>query len=160
MRSGLDIGCGQSIVQLPDTKFLRLDIQEAAKPDVYANATLLPFRNGTFDVIHSSHVLEHFPRGVWRFVLAEWLRVLKHDGEAWFNLPNIMWAAERMAKDKVIDEHVLNVLYGGQDNDYDFHYNGLTPEIMAMELEKHGLKLIHFTTEVYNMFLGAKRPDA
>lgn len=159
MRLGLDIGCGNSIVQLPNTSFIRLDIAPEANPNIISNATLLPFADCTFDVVHSSHVLEHFPRAVWKSVLWEWLRVLKRDGEVWFNLPNITWAAEQIVLHKRIDEHVLNVLYGGQDNDYDFHYVGLTPEIMQLTLRNFGFEFIHLKTEVYNMFIGAKRPE-
>lgn len=160
-RLGLDVGCGSSIVQLPNTRFIRLDIQKEVSPHVISNATLLPFRSHSFDVVHSSHVLEHFPRAVWRHVLAEWIRLVKEpDGEIWFNLPNITWAAEQIVLHKRIDAHVLNVLYGGQDNDYDFHYHGLTPEIMQLALRDHGFEFIHFRTEVYNMFIGARRPSA
>lgn len=157
MKLGIDIGCGGNKILRNDTHFLRLDIQLGCLPDICANATELPFRSGTFDVVHSSHCLEHFPKKVWKFVLAEWIRILKPKAEIWFNLPNIMWAAERMYRDKIIDEHVLNVLYGGQDNEWDFHYHGLTPELMDMELRFHGFKLTHFTTQSYNMFLGAER---
>lgn len=157
MKLGIDIGCGGNIISRHDTTFIRLDIQMEVLPHVCADATKLPFAGDTFDVLHSSHCLEHFPRKIWRLVLAEWIRVLKSKSEIWFNLPNIMWAAERMVNDKIIDNNVLNVLYGGQDNEWDFHYTGLTPEIMEMELRVHGFKLIHYTTLAYNMFLGAER---
>lgn len=157
MKLGIDIGCGGNIISRADTRFFRLDIQPKCRPDICGNATELPFANAIFDIVHSSHCLEHFPRNIWRFVLAEWIRVLKPVAEIWFNLPNILWAAERMVNDKIIDGNVLNVLYGGQDNEYDFHYNGLTPEIMEKELSLHGFRLIHFTTQMYNMFLGAER---
>jgi ubiquinone/menaquinone biosynthesis C-methylase UbiE len=159
LKLGVDIGSATNYVTYPDCKMLRLDIRPEVKPDILADATNLNFiPAGTFDIVHSSHVLEHFPRGAWKGVLAGWIRLLNQEGEIWFNLPNIMWAAERMAIDKVIDEHVLNVLYGGQDNEFDYHYNGLTPEIMEIELKKHRFELIHFTKVSYNMFLGAKRP--
>lgn len=60
----------------------------------------LPFRDATFDLIHASHVLEHFPWYQSAFVLTEWWRVLKPGGslEVWvpdaFKICNVLLEAE------------------------------------------------------------------
>jgi predicted SAM-dependent methyltransferase len=155
MKLALDIGSGGNLVEMPNTNFIKLDIRPETNPDLISNATLLPFGNGSFDVVHSSHVLEHFPRRQWKWVLNEWARVVRIGGEIWLKLPNILWACERIVRDGIIDQYCLDVLYGGQENEYDFHYNGLTPNTVRLALEERGFKLIHFSEQSYNMILGA-----
>lgn len=157
MRLGIDIGCGTYRVSMPDTKFLYVDVDTAVKPDVVCHAMLLPFRYKTFDIVHSSHVLEHFPYRLWKAVLLEWLRMVKQDGQIWFRLPNILWAVNRIYEDKVIDQHVLNVLWGGQDGEFNFHYNGLTPQTMQLALSDFGFEIFHYEEFNYNMTIGARR---
>ena len=157
MGIGIDIGAGGNKLAHPQHQILAYDIRLDSGPDVCGDATILPFKSGAFDIIHSSHVLEHFPRRLWKAVFAEWCRVLKVGGEMWLNLPNIMWAVERLVVDKVFDEHTLDVLYGGQDHEFDYHYNGLTPERMAVEFEKNRLEVIHFQLQSYNMHFGCRK---
>jgi hypothetical protein len=45
-------------------------------------------------------------------------------------LPNIEWAADRI-KEGVIDDNVLNVLYGAQTYGENFHQFGFTPETLS-----------------------------
>lgn len=152
----IDIGCGPTHVDFDGNKALRVDIREEVNPDYRCDVRELPFGNGTFDVVFSSHVLEHFPRGEWEDVLREWVRLVSPTGQLRLVLPNIMWAAQRMVVDKVIDNDVLNVLYGGQSNPYDFHYNGLTPERVADALSKLDFVVVEVKHQFYNMEITAK----
>ena len=47
---------------------------------------LLPFKDGTFDFLYASHVLEHFSNPI--AVLKEWLRVVKVGGYVYFAVPD------------------------------------------------------------------------
>jgi SAM-dependent methyltransferase len=47
---------------------------------------LLPFKDGEFDFLYASHVLEHFPVSI--TVLKEWLRVVKVGGYVYFSVPD------------------------------------------------------------------------
>lgn len=155
--SVLDIGCGPIYREFPECdKPVRVDINEAWNPDYRCDVRQLPFGMNSFDIVFSSHVLEHFPRAEWEGVLTEWVRVLKPYGELRLVLPNIEWAAERVVRGE-IDDNVLNVLYGAQSNKWDFHYNGLTPKRLEVALAKLGLTDFKCENDAgYNMIISAR----
>lgn len=150
----LDIGCGELVRQelADEGELVRVDIREEANPDYRCDIRQLPFGDGEFDVVFSSHVLEHLPRNEFKSTLEEWIRVLKPGGELRFILPNIKWAAERVLKDEITAD-VLNVLYGAQSNPFDFHYNGLTPERVERQLRLAGVTVKTIEHIHYNMLI-------
>ena len=153
----LDIGSGP-IVQTELAKegdLVRVDLRDECNPDYRCDVRQLPFDNKSFDVVFSSHVLEHFDRHEFNDVLTEWLRVLKEDGELRLVLPNIKWAAAKVMNDD-IDNDVLNVLYGGQSNPYDYHMNGFTPLRLKQILCDKGLEVKEQAENWYNMIFVAK----
>ncbi len=78
----LDIGPGGS--RLPG--FETLDVVGARHVDYLVDASgPLPFADGTFTLIHASHVLEHIPWQRTRAVVEEWARCLAPGGtlEIW-----------------------------------------------------------------------------
>ena len=153
----IDIGCGpiNRSEEFPEYEVVRTDIREECNPDYRCDVRDLPFGNQSFDRVFSSHVLEHFPRGEWLDVLKEWVRLVKPDGDLLLYLPNIEWAI-RNYDDVSKRNDVYNVLYGAQTNPFDFHYNGLTPDILTEELKKLGFKTINIdTSQYYNMIIQA-----
>jgi SAM-dependent methyltransferase len=95
----LDLACGTGAMvrrlaaRLPDAVLFGTDLSHpqlrAARlrspwlPLVQSDATALPFRNGAFDVVHWSWLLEHVPRERAVDILREVRRVLAPDGVAW-----------------------------------------------------------------------------
>jgi SAM-dependent methyltransferase len=159
-RKALDVGCGpvNRSSQFPDFDLVRVDIREECDADYRCDVRTLPFASAEFDLVFSSHVLEHFPRAEWEGVLDEWIRVLKTDGELVLCLPNIKWAVDVLSgAESGAENDVLNVFYGAQSNPYDFHYNGLWPERMKKVLEARGFKKIDFNFQGYNMIINARR---
>ena len=160
LKKAIDIGCGpiDRSQEPPFTGYhlTRADIRENCNPDYRCDVRELPFADKSFDRVFSSHVLEHFNRSEWESVLSEWIRLIKPDGDLLLYLPNIEWAAKRIVNDRTIDGDVLNVLYGAQTNPYDFHYNGLTPDIMKYHLEKFGMEIVSVDHVGYNMIINAK----
>ena len=153
----LDIGCGPIYREDDECEVVRLDIREEVNPDYRCDVRQIPFDNESADVVFSSHVLEHFGRREHEELLTEWLRVLKPGGEIRLILPSIKWAAKQIM-DGVVDGHVLNVLYGAQDNPYDYHYNGFTPESVTVLLEKHKCKVEKVEEDdFYNMYIVARK---
>jgi predicted SAM-dependent methyltransferase len=73
----LEIGCGEPKVY---EHSLGLDIRKTTKTDIIADARRLPFEDGVFDLIFSSHSIEHISHRETRSTLAEWIRVLRPDG--------------------------------------------------------------------------------
>lgn len=153
----IDIGSGETRRDFNGIKPIRVDIREECEPDYRCDVRNLPFADNSFDIVFSSHVLEHFDRATWKSVLTEWTRLVAKDGKLILILPNIMWAAQRMVNDKVIDNDVLNVLYGAQSNPFDYHYNGLTPERVKEALTELGFEIKEVKCEYYNMVIEAVR---
>ena len=78
----LEIGPGEKRIQ----GFETLNVVGGLNVDyVYDASRKLPFRDGTFDVVYASHILEHIPWYMTKSVLAEWVRILKPSGalEIW-----------------------------------------------------------------------------
>lgn len=101
------------------------------------------FEDGTFDQVYASHVLEHFSyNGDLEVVLKEWFRVLKPGGTLFVSVPDLHLLC-RMFLDR---EHlttaerffVMNMMFGGQLDEYDFHYTGLDDVLLAMFLMRAG----------------------
>ncbi len=82
---GLNLGAGGSRLH---PRLLRLDIDPATFPDVFASALELPFGEGSFDVVISQEVLEHLP-DPWA-ALAEVRRTLKPGGLLYLQVPFVI----------------------------------------------------------------------
>ncbi len=150
----LDLGCGEIATIFKDGTPVRCDLRDQVKPDYRCDIRALPFASESFDVVYSSHVLEHFPRAAVPHVLDEWLRVLRPKGELRLVVPDITWAAKRLvgAVREPPDADVLNVLYGAQDDPSNFHAIGFTPASLRELLESKGLKVTTMKNgEKYNL---------
>jgi predicted SAM-dependent methyltransferase len=158
----IDLGSGhpEESYKTDEGEVLRVDIREDAKPDYRCDLRVLPFGSGEFDIVYSSHTLEHFDRKDIPAVLDEWVRLLKPDGELRLLLPNIKWAAQHIMNDE-IDIDVMNVLYGAQTYDENFHRCGFTPQIIEQLLAERGFKKFVWDHNNYHMFCRAwKIPPA
>jgi predicted SAM-dependent methyltransferase len=153
----LDIGCGPNKYKTDEGEVVGADLRELPGVDYRCDISRLPFATGSYDIVHSSHVLEHFGRNEWEATLDEWIRVLAPKGEFRFCVPNIAWAAKQINKG-IVDFDVLNVLYGQQEYGLNFHKVGFTPEIVKSAFEKRG-----FVTEIqlqgYNIVCRAVRKE-
>jgi predicted SAM-dependent methyltransferase len=152
----VDLGCGPltDSYQTDEGKVLRVDIREDVHPDYRCDLRKTPFANHEFDIVFSSHTLEHFARTEVPEVLDEWTRIMKPDGELRFVLPNIKWAAKHIMNDE-IDKDVLNVLYGAQTYDENFHKMGFTPQIVEQLLVERGFTKFVWDHHNYHMSLRA-----
>ena len=81
----LHIGCGDVILPKP---FENLDTRKMDGVDHVCEADKLSFEDGTFDLVYSSHVLEHFKRNETQSILNEWVRVLKPGGIVRISVPS------------------------------------------------------------------------
>jgi len=157
----VDLGAGPNPLQTDEGKVLTVDIRDECKPDYRCDLRFLPFANEEFDIVFSSHTLEHFSRAEMPQVLNEWVRILKPEGEFRMVVPNVGWAAQQIASGKMFDpqlnEHILNVLYGSQEYKENFHKVAFTPEVVEKLLKERGFKRIEITLDFYNIFCRAWR---
>lgn len=134
-----DIGSGPiTPYMLEEGKTVSFDIREDVKPDVVCDVRRLPVDDETFDIVFSSHTLEHFPWTDVDKVLKEWSRVLKVGGELRLVLPNLRWSARRVMEDSMIPEDFW-VLYGEQDYAKNMHATGFTPKVLTALVESLGI---------------------
>lgn len=157
----VDLGCGPNKYRTAEGRVIGVDIRDLDGVDYRCDLRKLPFATGSFDIVYSSHTLEHFPRSESSAVLAEWVRILKLDGELRLVLPNLKWAAARILKDNT-DWDTMNVLYGSQEYAENFHQNGFTDAIIRAELQRLGFHNISITEQGLSLVVQAtrKKPKA
>jgi predicted SAM-dependent methyltransferase len=113
-----------------------LNVQAGPAVDYVGDCTdLSRFEDGSVDEIYISHVLEHLgyieklPEA-----LAEMRRVLKPGGRAMISVPDFEVVCRLFldprygAQDRL---HIMRMAFGGQMDPHDFHYVGLTFEILG-----------------------------
>lgn len=134
-----DIGSGpMTPYMLDEGKTVSFDIREDVRPDVVCDVRHLPVPDQTFDIVYSSHVLEHFSWTSVDKVLKEWSRVLKVGGELRLAVPNLRHVGKRIMDDMMVPTDMW-VLYGEQDYPKNFHAMGFTPNILRSLVESLGI---------------------
>lgn len=137
----LDLGCGTEKRVFKEGVPLRVDLRDEAQPDYRCDLRSLPFKDEFADIVHSSHALEHFNRKEIPDVLDEWMRVLKVKGELRLEVPNLEYSAKEIVKHGGLSKIGMDVLYGEQHYDLDFHKSGFTKALLKHVLESKGLKV-------------------
>jgi len=106
-------------------------------------ADLSRFDDKTFGEIYASHVLEHLEYEAVNKALKEWHRVLMKDGNLYVSVPDLdvlCWLF--IDKTLPVKERikVLQMMFGGHKDEYDYHYIGFDFEILARLLTTAGFK--------------------
>ncbi len=94
---------------------------------------LSQFSDNTFDLIYGSHVLEHIPQFQMVQTLAGMQRILTPQGRLLISVPDLETLCKLFINpelDKAARFHVMRMMFGGQTDQFDFHYIGLTAEIL------------------------------
>jgi len=119
-------------------------------------ADLSRFADGEFKKIYASHVLEHF--GYLNDLipaLTEWGRVLAPDGEMFISVPDLDVLCRLFLDKKNLslgERYVMTrMMFGGQNNEYDYHYAGLNIELLNHYAKMSGLKIKH-RVKKFNIF--------
>lgn len=145
--SVLDIGCSagnpaaESILEfIEDKRITRLDIDPAVAPEVLHDITLpLPEDlQGKFDIVVAAHVLEHIRRADVTQVLRNIVTAVREMGEVWILVPSLEWASDqiRVGRD---NEVVQRVVFGNQDDPYQFNHCGFTLNALRTHAEVCGM---------------------
>jgi len=160
MRKFLHVGCGTKKKQNTTREFagsdwqeVRLDIDEAVKPDFVGTMTdMSVIEDESCDAIFSSHNIEHlYPHDV-PVALSEFLRVLKPSGYAVITCPDLQSVCELVAQDRLTDPAYnspagpiapIDILYGfrssmAKGNLYMAHRCGFTQKVLMSTLKDAG----------------------
>ncbi|HTR00966.1 MAG TPA: methyltransferase domain-containing protein [Candidatus Acidoferrum sp.] len=160
MNTLLHVGCGNARIQHTTAGFndgtwreLRVDINPAVKPDVLGSMLdMSSVADASVNAVYSSHSIEHlYPHEVPQ-ALAEFLRVLKHDGFAVFTCPDLQSICQLVAEDKLLEPAYevpagkitpLDMLYGFRrdlalGNVWMAHHSGFTRSSLTAILKENG----------------------
>lgn len=132
------------------------------------DATVLPYDDTSVDTIYTSHLLEHFGFKEAQSALVEWYRVLKVGGKIMINVPDMDWASEQIlsftgaltnqiGKNSTLfntPQMIMEVIYGNQDHEGEFHKSGYTKKSLKLLLEKVGFKKIEIQKEYEAHLMG------
>lgn len=131
----LVIGAGERRVD----GFLHHDVQKLPGIDIVCEFWNLPDKipPESCEEIHMTHVLEHFPMQEALAVLLTIWTLLKSGGKFYIEVPNFKWHAQKILENPR-NRTIVEYAFGGQLNEWDFHYNGFTPEILTDDLTQVG----------------------
>jgi predicted SAM-dependent methyltransferase len=134
-----DLGSGPvSPYMKEDGTVISFDIREEVKPSVVCDLKKIPVPDQEFDIVFSSHTLEHFSWAKVDKILEEWSRILKVGGELRLIVPNLRFVARRLLEDRIVPTD-LWVLYGEQDYPKNFHATGFTPNMLKSLVTSMGI---------------------
>lgn len=167
-KKAIDIGAGGTRREWPEHKTYTTDIRSDSKPDYVQDSRCLNLPANEFDLVASSHHLEHIGRWDQEDIWRQMFTICKPGGFIEHVVPNVRWAAD-MIVDGKIDEHVLNVLYGAQEahgyaREFNTHFFGYTPDVATALAENAGfvdvsIEDYHFDANLgYNMIIRGRKP--
>lgn len=134
----LVIGAGERRVD----GFTHHDVQDLPGIDIVCEFYDLPkqVKEGSCEEIHMTHVLEHFPMKDVQKVLGIIFTMLQPGGKFYVEVPNFYWHALGILSNP-LNRQMVEYAFGGQLNEWDFHYNGFTPEILHEDLSLAGFEV-------------------
>jgi SAM-dependent methyltransferase len=133
----LEVGCGNR-KDFADS--ICLDIRLTDKVDVLADARYLPFIEGCFSLVYSSHTIEHFSHSEQARVLAEWIRVLQEGGRLEIKCPDLRARALIFAIRP--SQRNVSMIYGEQDYEENFHKCGYSFGLLRENLNRLGIRSV------------------
>lgn len=142
LKRALDIGAGGQHRKWDGYQTETTDIRSDVGADYCMDSLDLNLPDDHYDLVASSHHLEHLPRWRQEEMWEQMFRICKPGGRIEHIVPNLEWAAEKI-KEGEVDEHVFNVLYGAQEQhayerELNTHFFGYTPAIGISLAEQAG----------------------
>ncbi len=137
----LDIGCGADL----QDGFTGIDAYVVGPGIVNAPMWALPFGDGSVELIHSSHALEHIPKRAVTVTLTEWLRVLQPGGGVQIVVPDLAWCCREWLT-RLTNDWYMDIIFGNQDHEGEFHQTGFTAAILRNYLVDAGFEHVTVST--------------
>ena len=132
-----------------------LNIQKKENVDYIGDITdLSQFEENSIEEIYASHVVEHVAQKDVEKTLKGIHRILKDNGKFYVSVPDMDLLCKIFIDPKApynVKFYVMRVMFGGQIDEYDFHYFGWNHEFMKNFLIKAGFKKIE-RVKSFSMF--------
>jgi ubiquinone/menaquinone biosynthesis C-methylase UbiE len=127
-----------------DPSPLRGDDGKLHPVDVVSDARNVQLPSGCAELVYSQECLEHFPWADYPKVLAEWARLVANGGRLRVEVPDFLAACRQVLETDTLemDQAIQQIIFGGQSNQFDYHFAGLTPRILSAEMERCGLHVV------------------
>tara|TARA_Y100000996_G_C22462125_1_gene618502 strand:- start:391 stop:900 length:510 start_codon:yes stop_codon:yes gene_type:complete len=123
-----------------------LNIQQKPNVDFIGDITDLgQFEDNSIEEIYASHVVEHVVQKKVETTLKGIHRVLKDSGKFYVSVPDMDILCRIYLDPKAppkVKFHTMRMMFGGQVDDFDFHYFGWNFQFMNEYLLKAGFKKI------------------
>lgn len=131
----LNLGCGNDIRD----GFVNIDLYSDDPRVVYMDIRKLEIDDNSADLILASDILEHFSHREVEQILAEWVRVLKPNGEIIVRSPSLKLQVNAYLRGDWDASVASYMIYGGQTNPGDYHCVGFDEHSIKRLFEKVGL---------------------
>ena len=104
---------------------------------------LSQFDDNSIEEIYASHVVEHVDQKNIKKTLEGIYRVLKNDGKFYISVPDLDVLSRIFIDNKApakVKFHVMRMMFGGQTDEFDYHYFGWNYEFLNSYLIEAGFK--------------------
>ena len=134
----LHIGAGEKYL----SGYKHMDIIKRPHIDYVGDAGDLSFiADDSLEEIYACHILEHFKRNEVEIVLGEWYKKLSSQGVLRLAVPNFEAVMNEYIQNRNLDS-LMGLLYGGQNYNYNFHYQAFDYPRLRKLLERIGFTYI------------------
>lgn len=134
----LNLGCGNDVRD----GFINIDLYSDNPEVVYMDIRKLVLPSGSVSLILANDILEHFSHRETNYILSEWNRVLKPEGELILRVPSLKLQIKAYNEGKWDADIASYMIFGGQTNPGDYHCIGFDAVSIKKHLEETGFKVI------------------
>lgn len=139
----LNLGCGE----VTQETHLNIDIRDLDGVDlVFDLRDIVTFNRlfprGSIKELLAYDVLEHFPRMESAKLLKAWCDCLAQGGKIVLRVPDLEYIMKRTLDRAIPFQVGVNLIYGEQDYEYNFHLCGYNGDILEGILSTHGCRVV------------------
>ena len=112
--------------------------------DVVSDARNVNLPSACAELVYSQECLEHFSWREYKTVLAEWARLVAPAGRLRIEVPDFLAACRQVLDTDTedMDRRIQQIIFGGQANEWDFHYSGHTPRTLSADMVELGFEVV------------------
>lgn len=154
----LSVGSGSKPYHLPERirqedfeEILGMDINPELVTDFTMDISSEDFElEDEFDVVVAWHVLEHIKYTKIPQTIRNLRDLVVDGGELWIATPSLKWAAEAINKGESMHPALMGVLFGSQENEWEYHRSGFRLDWLRDLVQEQGMvpRHIHHATYI------------